>query len=365
MSQSLRLLLSLVLAAWFAGPISAQYLRVYYPDIEQGSSTLVVSPTGTALLIDAGSGIKSVDEGVENFINDLVDAGIVTNLEFLVATHYDEDHIGRMENVFQLVPLPANCIAYDRGDLGGTPGTFAFGDYSFAAGVKCTRTTVPVCTVIDLGGGVTAKVITVNGEVCGGPNVSPFNGSELEENAASVALLVTYGDFDIWIGGDLTGNPTFGLPNVEEPAGPQTGDVDVYTLNHHGSQSSSIQPFLDDLKAEVGINQSSIENSFGHPTSVVVRPLPRHPRHQRQHPGLHPAESGQARRHPGPTTAWPTSSSTVTTPPSSTPPACRRRSRCSRTEPATASTAAICRPRPSRPTPAPARLATIRRRSAR
>ncbi|MCP3976845.1 MAG: hypothetical protein GY720_20355, partial [bacterium] len=88
-----------------AGQISGQYLRVYYPDIEQGSSTLVVSPTGQALLIDAGTGIKSTEDGIEDFINDLIDAGIVTSLDYTLATHYDEDHIGRMENVFQLVPL--------------------------------------------------------------------------------------------------------------------------------------------------------------------------------------------------------------------------------------------------------------------
>ena len=80
-------------------PAGAQYLRIYYPDIEQGSSTLVVSPTGKALLIDAGTGLKTTDDGIEHFINDLIDAGIVTSLDFTLATHYDEDHIGRMENV--------------------------------------------------------------------------------------------------------------------------------------------------------------------------------------------------------------------------------------------------------------------------
>ena len=43
-----RLLASIVSAALLlsALPAPGQFLRIYYPDIEQGSATLVVSPTG-------------------------------------------------------------------------------------------------------------------------------------------------------------------------------------------------------------------------------------------------------------------------------------------------------------------------------
>jgi beta-lactamase superfamily II metal-dependent hydrolase len=247
---------------------NAQLLRLYYPDIEQGSSTLVVSPTGQALLVDAGTGIKTTDDGVEEFINDLIDAGVVTSLDFTLATHYDEDHIGRMENVFQLVPMAPGAIAYDRGTFGGTPSTFAYSDYSFGAS-QHNRTTVPVCTVINLGGGVTATVMTINGEVCGSSTID-ISASGQFENSASVTVLVEYGDFDVWIGGDLTGNPLKGVTDVESDTGPEVGDVDVYTFNHHGSETSSNATFLGLLKAEVGINQNSASNGFGHPRAVVV-----------------------------------------------------------------------------------------------
>ncbi len=245
-----------------------QLLRIYYPDIEQGSATLVVSPTGNALLIDAGTGLKSTDDAIEDFINDLIDAGVITSLDFTIATHYDEDHIGRMENVFQLVPLPPSAVAYDRGEFGGVPGTFAYADYAFAAGFH-NRTTVPVCTVLDLGGGVTATVMTVNGEVCGAAPVD-ISTSEQFENAASVSVVVTYGDVDIWIGGDLTGNPDFGVADVESAVAPQVGDLDIYTVNHHGSRTSSNQTFLSALAAELGITQNAATNNFGHPNAEVV-----------------------------------------------------------------------------------------------
>ncbi len=249
----------------------AQLLRVYYPDIEQGSATLVVSPTGKSLLVDAGTGLKAVDEGIEHFINDLIDAGIVTSLDYIVASHYDEDHIGRMENVFQLVPLAPGIVSYDRGEAFSVPSTFAYGDYSFGASLN-NRTTVACSTAafdLDLGGGVTVKFHTVNGEVCGGPTVDVTGASQFENNV-SVTLTVRYGDFDLWIGGDLTGNPGLGVVDVETPTGLEVLDVDVYTVNHHGSITSSNASFLGDLAAEVAINQSSIENGFGHPNTEVV-----------------------------------------------------------------------------------------------
>ncbi len=265
--RHLALALSLIALA-LAAPAGAQLLRIYYPDIEQGSSSLVVSPTGQAMLIDAGTGLKSVDEGVENFINDLIDAGILTDIDYTLATHYDEDHIGRMENVYQLVPLSPTMIAYDRGEFLSVPSTFAYSDYSFGAG-QHNRTTVPICTVIDLGGGVTAKVMNVNGEVCGGATVDVSGAAQFENNV-SVTVVVSYGDVDVWIGGDLTGNPDKGVADVETPTGPEAGDVDVYTVNHHGSETSSNASFLTDLAAEVVINQSSIENNFGHPRATIV-----------------------------------------------------------------------------------------------
>ena len=261
-------LLPLIVLLLAAGPVHGQFLRIYYPDIEQGSATLVVSPTGQALLIDAGSGLRSAEDPIEEFINDLIDAGVVVSLDYTLATHYDEDHIGRMENVFQLVPLAPEAIAYDRGEFGSVPNTFAYGDYAFSAGFH-NRTTVPVCTVLDLGGGVTATVMTVNGEVCGAATVDIL-ASEQFENAASVSVVVSYGDVDVWIGGDLTGNPDFGLADVESAVAAVVGDLDVYTVNHHGSRTSSNATFLTALKAEIAVNQNSATNNFGHPNTEIV-----------------------------------------------------------------------------------------------
>ncbi len=248
----------------------AQYLRVYYPDIEQGSSTLVVSPSGHALLIDGGSGINDSDTPIEGFINDLIDAGIVTSLDNILCTHYDEDHIGRLENVYQYVPLGSGFVAYDRGTQGGTPNTFAYNDYAYWAD-QHSRTTLTPNTVFDLGGGVTVTCVIVNGQLPNSTSID-LSGAPQFENAASAAFLVSYGDVQLWIGGDLVGNTSSGHPACEQGAAPFVGDVDIYTCDHHGSSATSSEAsFLATLKAEVAINQNSVENPHGHPNATVVQ----------------------------------------------------------------------------------------------
>lgn len=251
-----------------AFPAMAQHLRIYYPDIEQGSSTLVVSPTGQGMLIDAGTELDATDDDVILFLEDLIDQGILTSLDYVVATHYDEDHIGRLDHVLSYGPVAPTVVTYDRGEFGGVPSTFAYGDYAFHASSN-NRTTIAPGTVINLGGGVTVECVVVNAELPDATTVDLTGVSQFENNV-SVGLVVRYGHFDAWIGGDLTGNPTTGVADVETPTSGFTGDVDVYTVNHHGSRTSSNANFLSTLKAEIAINQSSASNNFGHPNTEVV-----------------------------------------------------------------------------------------------
>jgi beta-lactamase superfamily II metal-dependent hydrolase len=261
---------TLVLVALLApvAPAAAQYLEIHYPDIEQGASTLVIGPTGKGLLVDAGSELNPADDDIVLFLRDLQDRGILTSLDYVVATHYDEDHIGRLEHALLQGGVSGSIVTYDRGTFGGTPSTFAYWDYKDAADLN-NRTTITPTTDIDLGGGVTVECWAVNGSLRDTSTVD-ISGSGQFENSASVALVVRYGDFDAWIGGDLTGNPDVGVTDVEGPVGALVGDLDLYTFDHHGSRTSSDPDFLAEITPEVGIAQMAVTNSFGHPNTEAV-----------------------------------------------------------------------------------------------
>jgi beta-lactamase superfamily II metal-dependent hydrolase len=255
--------------AFLAASAAAQHLRIYFPDIEQGNAVIVVSPTGRALVYDGGTERGATDDKAVLVVRDLIDAGVVTSLDYVVASHYDEDHIAGLDDVLNYGGVSSTIVTYDRGDFGGTPSTFAFFDYLDAA-QRHNRTTIAPGTVIDLGGGVTLECVVVNGQLSGGGSVD-ISGSSQFENSATVGLVLRYGDFDAWLSGDLTGNPDTGVSDVESAVAPLVGDLDLYNLNHHGSRTSSNATFLAAMKAEVGFNQSSAGNSFGHPNSEVVQ----------------------------------------------------------------------------------------------
>ena len=88
----------LFLALLLASPVAARTLDVYVIDVERGKAMLIVAPSGQSMLIDAGypgQGGRDTDR----IIRTIQQAG-VKQLDYVVVTHYDTDHV---ENVPPLV----------------------------------------------------------------------------------------------------------------------------------------------------------------------------------------------------------------------------------------------------------------------
>lgn len=237
-------------------------LRILFPDVGQGHAALIISPTGRTLLIDGGP-----DGAGRAVLIPVMQRLGLSRLDFMVATHYDADHIGGLDEV-AAVFLPT--IAYDIGDLTAPRGSRFFLDYVSAIG--SARRTLRAGEVIDLGGGAIATCLVANGDLESGGRVGIFGRSDpfdQLDNSASIGLLIQYGDFDLFIAGDLTGGGDQ-TTDVESTVAQLVGDVDVLQLSHHGSATSSNPTFLAALQAEVGIVQVATANSFGHPSVEVV-----------------------------------------------------------------------------------------------
>lgn len=238
---------------------AAEDLTIHCIDVGQGDATLVVGPDGTTLLIDGGG--TGCGEGEVKSL--LVSLGI-GSLDFMVASHYHADHIGGLDELVAEGYLPG--VAYDRGTWGGTPGTYAYQDYSAAVGP--VRFTIDPGDVIALGYGATATCVVVNGSVWGGGNVD-ITGSPQFENSASVGLLVEYGAFDYLTMGDLTGGG-YSTPDVELPVGTVVGDVDVHHASHHGSSTSTTSAFVQATLPDMAVISSGENNGYGHPTATTL-----------------------------------------------------------------------------------------------
>ena len=73
-----------------------QNLKIYFIDVGQGDSTLIITPNKKTILIDGG-GSESYDVGKKVLLPYLLDRGI-TKLDYILITHFDTDHVGRNTN---------------------------------------------------------------------------------------------------------------------------------------------------------------------------------------------------------------------------------------------------------------------------
>lgn len=292
-----RLTLSLSLLFSFA-LANAGILEIYCVNVGQGDATLIVGPSGKTVLIDSGQNQSSARK-ILNLMNSLG----IEKLDYTIATHYDQDHIGAFCSIFSVIG-PPQIAAYDRGGDRRASASSAQPSF-FLNYISCTgskRTRLEPGSVIDLGDGAKILVIAVGDPdymTKGGTSdyTKLFDGTKLEcanyENEKSIALLITYGGFDFLLSGDLTGidnppnNCSHDSVNVELRVGelivgaPLYRNVDIFRLNHHGSDSTSNTiRYLSLIKPEVAIISVGDSpacgagfNNYGHPGQGALNAL--------------------------------------------------------------------------------------------
>lgn len=232
----------------------APELEVVFFDVGMGDSTLIVSPSGQTMLIDGGLN----GHGNNTILPFLLERDI-QRLDYISATHYHNDHVGGLDEIAKSQSVSVGEVL-DRGDV-DLPSSQPFLDYKSA--FQAIRREVLPGDVIDLGEGVKVRCLAVNGVLAGGA-VIDLAGSGQQENSASISWLLSYGDFQMFVGGDLTGGSAMSV-NIEKPVGLVSGDVDVYKANMHGSSISSTGPFLRSLHPEFVVLSVGTPNSSNFP----------------------------------------------------------------------------------------------------
>jgi beta-lactamase superfamily II metal-dependent hydrolase len=248
-----------VMAAWapFAWAIAGNgKLQIHHIDVGQGDAALIVSPLGQVVLVDTGP-----YDNCTPFLNYASGLG-VTSIDYHFASHYHADHIGCLDELLS-GGVTLNIAGYDRG-YSYTTATYT--TYVNTVGAKRQTLTKNQIVTLDAGSAhpVYIKCVDLNGAGVYSPTGS-------DENAKSVTLKVSYGDFDEVLGGDLTASPS-----VEPTVGPEVGDVEVYKVHHHGSASSTYDAWLTATTPEVGVISVGDGNSYGHPTSNALTRLHNH-----------------------------------------------------------------------------------------
>src|SRR5262245_2754317 len=89
----------------FAAPIrsqSARGLEVYWIDVEGGAATLIVTPAGESVLVDAGNPGGRDPGRVAKTAKELAH---LQRIDYLVVTHLHNDHFGGVAELASQIPI--------------------------------------------------------------------------------------------------------------------------------------------------------------------------------------------------------------------------------------------------------------------
>ena len=208
---------SVAVGLWsgFASGADRPRLDVVFLDVGQGDATLLSTPDGSHVLIDAGIRSPYTDQGARVVVPHLRRYG-VRRLDALVLTHADADHIGGARSVMEAVPVGRLVVNGQPGDTDLWADVIGAAD-SLGVPVEAVRA-----------GDTLAVDPAVRIRVLG-----PDRAHE-SPNDASVALRVEHGATRWLLTGDAEAQGEAALvarfPRL---------DADVVKVGHHGSRTSS------------------------------------------------------------------------------------------------------------------------------
>ena len=261
---------------WTAAPASAKPLEIFFIDVEGGQSTLIVSPSGQSLLVDAGwRGFNGRDAG--RIVQAAKTAG-VKQINYLLITHYHRDHVGGVPELANRMKI-LNFVDHGPNTEDSKVTKEDYADYIQAVqkgehAVLKPGDTVPIKDL-------NVEVMTAAGEVlktplshAGQPNefcaASPARQDDATENARSLGVLVTFGSFRFLDLGDLTWNKELALmcPNNA------IGSVDVYLTSHHGLNQSGSPALVKAVHPRVAIMNNGARKGGSPDAWQIVKDSP-------------------------------------------------------------------------------------------
>jgi beta-lactamase superfamily II metal-dependent hydrolase len=207
-------------------------LHVAILDVGQADAIVVVSNDGEAMVVDAGHGTTAAQASIE-FLSDPAKNGLQTvdEVKAMVVTHYDQDHVGGVDEVIAAVTV---ARAYGQEPSVKRRGTAGYIAYLQAVGDRNDN------VADDDGieerpfirrrarpglhwkiGDAQARILAARGDTRGADrdlNLDP-EPADIDENPGSIALLVTLGEFELYTAGDQTSDDWKNEPEVEMSIG--------------------------------------------------------------------------------------------------------------------------------------------------
>ncbi len=224
----------------------ATELYVHVLDVGEGLSILLQSEDAY-MLYDGGG--REASSKVVSYLQ----KHEVTTLDYLIASHYDEDHIAGLIGAIhttdtQTVIGPNYSVESE-----------IYKSFVNALQNKSLPIVTPAAGSSFQFGDATCTILS-----------SPCNWHE-DKNDNSIVLKIKCGNNSVILAGDATS-----VVEQEMITSGRDLAADVLVAGHHGSNTSTSEAFLTAVNPSVVVLSCSTDNSYGHPAGEVMNRLENH-----------------------------------------------------------------------------------------
>lgn len=220
------------------------YLSIHTIDVGQGDSILIQTPSSKNILIDGG------DDNSHHIISSYLKKQNVENIDYIIATHFDSDHIGGLDNIIDKFNV-SNIYAPN-----------------YESDTVSYQNLINSCLNKNLNLQCLSSGDFINIEDNINLEVLAPSYIQEENNLNSIVFRLDYKNKSFLFTGDAEANNELNIINSYE-----LNDIDFLKVGHHGSSSSTTSEFVEEVSPDVAVISCGYKNQYGHPHKSTLDTL--------------------------------------------------------------------------------------------
>lgn len=232
--------------------IFPQKLRIFFIDVGQGDSTLIITPDKKTVLIDGG-GSDSFDVGEKVLLPYLLDRRIL-KIDYVLISHFDTDHCGGILTIMEKVKVKIIIIS-EQAEHSENYERFK----KLMIHKKIRLIEVKKGDKIKIGRYSEFKILFPTSRLL---SENPLNNN-------SIVAQFNYNNFKMLFTGDIEKLAEQQILKAEKAE----IRADILKVAHHGSKTSSIPEFIKAVKPKIALIGVGKNNTFGHPNQQTIKNL--------------------------------------------------------------------------------------------